>query len=318
MFVAETSPFHVCRHSNAVKKNFIVPSPRFQSEGFINALVDICTQERIDLVIPTFEEIFCLAKGIHRFPENCTVFCENYETLDQLHNKWLFNKKIFSLGFETPRSYLVHSQEELENISLDVPYILKPSYSRAAQKILKVSSRKPPKVTINPQNPLVAQEYLHGKKYCSYSICHQGKLSAHTAYPVDFSIDGNACLNFEAIDHPAIENWVKSFVEKEQFTGQIAFDFIEVAPGKLYAIECNPRGTSGLHLFQEADNLPKAFLNSDHYITPTFGFAKQLAWGMLLYGWKHQKFSKFAKKFLSLSDVIFSRKDLKPFLFHPI
>ena len=164
VFVAETSPFHVCRHSNAVKKNFIVPSPRFQSKGFIDALVDICIQQRIDLVIPTFEEIFCLAKGIHRFPEHCTVFCENYAILDQLHNKWLFNKKILSLGFETPQSYLVHSQEELESVPLDVPYILKPSYSRAAQKILKVSSRTPPKVTINSQNPLVAQEYLHGKK----------------------------------------------------------------------------------------------------------------------------------------------------------
>ena len=127
---------------------------------------------------------------------------------------------------------------------------------------------------------------------------------------------GMPASTFEAIDHPAIERWVKAFVDKEQFTGQIAFDFIEVATGELYAIECNPRGTSGLHLFQEADNLPEAFFQSNHYTTPTFGYAKQLAWGMFFYGWKHRKFSKFMKKFLSLKDVIFSRKDLKPFFFN--
>ena len=318
VFIAETSPYHVCRHSNAVKQNFVVPSPRFNSEGFLAALVAICKNEKIDLVIPTFEEIFCLSQGLNRFPKSCTILCENYKVLDLLHNKWLFNKKIHALGFKAPLSYLVHSQEELEKVPLNVPYILKPSYSRAALKIQKVTSSKPPRVKINPRNPLVAQEYLHGKKYCSYSIAHHGKLSAHTVYPVDFSIEGNSCLNFEAIAHLPIENWVKTFVEKESFTGQIAFDFIELPSGDLYAIECNPRGTSGLHLFQTKDKLPKAFFGPETCITPTLGYSKQLAWGMLLYGWKTGQILQFVRKFIKVRDVIFSTKDLKPFLFQPL
>lgn len=318
IFIAETSPYHVCRPSNAVKKNFIVPSPRFHSEGFINALVEICKNEKIDLVIPTFEEIFCLSKGLHRFPKSCTVFCENYETLDKLHNKWLFNQKIQGLGFKAPRSYLVHTQEELDRAPLDVPYILKPSYSRAALKVQKVSAPTPPKVKIDPHNPLVAQEYLHGKKYCTYSIAHQGKLTAHTVYPQDFSLDDHACLNFVAIDHPAIKEWIQTFVEKEKFTGQIAFDFIETSEGDLYAIECNPRGTHGLNLFQKGDKLPEAFFSNEPYVTPSLGYSKQLSWGMLLYGWKNRNFFDFLRKWLQVPDVIFSKKDLKPFLFQPL
>lgn len=211
---------------------------------------------------------------------------------------------------------MLHSQEELNKLPLKVPYILKPSYSRSGLSIQKVSSRTPPKVDIDPRNPLVAQEWLHGKKFCSYSISHNGKLSAHTVYPVEFSIEGNACLNFEAIHHPKIQLWIASFVEKENFTGQIAFDFIETDENKLYAIECNPRGTSGINLFQEKDNFPAAFFNTqESLIIPELGYSKKLGWGMLFYGWKTRQLLKFAKKFMMVKDVIFSRTDIKPF-FH--
>ena len=319
VFAAETTLHHICRYSNAFENHFIVPSPRFKSEGFINGLVDICKREQIDLVIPTFEEIFCLSKGLDRFPKSCKILCASYETLDQLHNKWHFNKKLETLGVHAPKSYLIHTQKELDAIPFNVPYILKPSYSRAALCIQKVTSKIPPKVKIDPHNPLVAQEWINGEKYCSYSIAHEGKLSAHNVYPVEFSIDGNACLNFEAISHPNIQEWVQKFVEKENFNGQIAFDFIETSSGELHAIECNPRGTSGINLFQEKDNFPSAFFNTqEKLVTPTLGYSKKLAWGMLLYGWKSGQLIKFAKKFIMLEDVIFSKKDLKPFFHQPL
>ena len=109
IFTTETSLHHVCRFSNTFQKHFVVPSPRFKSEGFINALVEICKKEKIDLVIPTFEEIFCLAKGLDRFPKETQVLCSSYEKLDALHNKWRFNKKIEALGFDTPKSHLIHN-----------------------------------------------------------------------------------------------------------------------------------------------------------------------------------------------------------------
>ena len=308
----------MCRFSKAIVKNYVVPSPRFHSERFISTLVEICEKEEIDFVIPTFEEIFCLSKGLDRFPKGCTVFCEDYQTLDHLHNKWSFNQKLIGLRIPAPRSYLVHSQEELDRLPLTVPYILKPSYSRAALKILKVTSETPPRIEIEPHNPLVAQEYIHGKKYCSYTIAHKGKLTAHAVYPLDISIEGNSCLNFEAIDHKGIESWVKNFVSKEAFTGQIAFDFIETEDKTLYAIECNPRGTSGIHLFQEKDDLPRAFFSeSAPCKAPELGFSKQLAWGMLLYGWRSINFKTFIRKFFTIQDVVYSKKDLKPFFFQP-
>ena len=317
VFTAETSHFHVCRFSNATKCNFITPSPRFHSKEFINKLVDIVKKEQISWIIPSFEEIFCLSKGVDQFPKKCTIFCSSYAVLHSLHNKWTFNQKISSHGFDTPQSYLVSSSDELKNIPFKVPFILKPVYSRASLRIYKVDINDPlPSLVMNPANPWVAQEWIKGKKYCSYSIAHEGLLSAHSVYPIHFSIDESSGLNFKAIEHPKIFDWVKAFVKKEHFTGQIAFDFIEKEDGRLYAIECNPRGTSGIHLFHKKDRLDSAFFNPPKkIIQPKLGASKQIAFGMLLYGWKKKNFKLFLKELFTNVDIIFSFKDLRPFFF---
>jgi hypothetical protein len=59
--------------------------------------------------------------------------------------------------------------------------------------------------------------------------------------------------------------WVRQYVNIRSFTGQIAFDMIKCKKdGKLYAIECNPRGTSGIHLFQNYEReLTNCFLEEN-------------------------------------------------------
>ena len=326
VYTADSTRFHLCRFSKAVKKNFTIPSPRFHSKEFINALVRIITKKKIDMIIPAFEEIFCLSKGLDLLPSYCKAFCPSYKVLDELHNKWRFNSKLRRMKTIAPKSFLIQSKKDLKKnalSSLKIPFILKPSYSRASQKVIKIDSLiQLEQIIIDPINPWIAQEFIYGKKFCSYSISIEGKLTAHAVYPLQFSVDDHSCLNFEAIEHPSILNWVKKFVEKEKFTGQIAFDFIESKRGKLYAIECNPRGTSGLHLFQKKDNLTNAFFNSlDALATPQVGFSKQFAFGMLLYGWrsKHpdKTFTEFIKKFFSTTDVIYSKDDITPFIFQP-
>ncbi len=326
VYTADSTRFHLCRFSKAVKKNFFIPSPRFRSKEFITTLTHIISEKKIDMIIPTFEEIFCLSKGFDLLSAHCKIFCSPYKILDELHNKWLFNSKLKQMKKSAPKSFLIQSKNDLKKNdlpSLCMPFILKPSYSRAAQKVIKISSlNQLEQVVIDPLNPWIAQEFIHGKKFCSYSISIQGKLTAHVVYPLQFAIDDHSCLNFEAIEHSPILNWVKTFVEQEKFTGQIAFDFIENEKGKLYAIECNPRGTSGLHLFQKKDNLTDAFFNPfNPMVTPQVGFSKQIAFGMLLYGWKSKHpdntFIKFIKKFFNAKDVIYSKDDITPFISQP-
>jgi len=57
VYAAESSHHHVCRFSNAISKHFIVPRPRFQPKEFVDSLVSVVEKEKIDMVIPSFEEI---------------------------------------------------------------------------------------------------------------------------------------------------------------------------------------------------------------------------------------------------------------------
>jgi len=318
VMIADSHSLHFTRFSNTVKKSFKVPAPRFDPQGFIDKLIKIVREERIDILIPTFEEVLTISNSLTAFPKRCQVFAEPLEKLMPLHSKWLFNQKIKDYGFPTPKSYMATSRDALENVPLKRPYILKPSFSRQAQNVYIIEENKPlPSLTFEKSNPWVAQELLTGEKYCTYSIAINGKLLAHSVYPANETAEGNYCVLFRPLYHQKIRDWVEKFVELENFTGQIAFDFID--NGALHAIECNPRATNGLLLFTDQDHLERAFLNQTQtLITPACEKGKQIAGAMLLYGWRHTGFKKYCKSLFSYSDVIFSKKDLKPFLSIPL
>lgn len=323
VYAADTSTFHLSRFSNAIRKFFVVPSPRFAPQEFIGAVLDIVQEEKIDLLIPIWEEVLYLSKELHRFPKSCKVFCSPFELTHTLHNKWLFTKKMESLGVPAPKAVLVRSKEDLENLQFTTPFVLKECYSRAAQSTVKVDPSDVPSINIESKNPWIAQECLDGKKYCTYSVCYRGKILAHAAYPVEYTLDGSSCLAYEAVEHQGVFHWVKDFVEKVKYTGQVGFDFIETAGGTLYAIECNPRSTGGLHLFSAEERIDRAFLHQNtETIFPKKGYSRQIVAAMVMYGLrngiKEGKFFQYLNKFFTTKDVIFSFYDLKPFLSEPL
>lgn len=323
VIAADTSTFHPLRFSKAVDNFLKIPSPRYQPEEFTKVLSSIIRDERIDLLIPVWEEVLYISRILDQIPKGCEVFCSPFSVVHALHNKWLFTHKLKELGFNAPRALLIEGREDLDRIDFDVPYVLKACYSRASQHVYIIQDGSKPPVDASPQNPWLVQEFISGEKYCSYSICHKGKVLAHSSYPVEYTIDGNSCLAFVSVRHPGILQWVERLVEALNFTGQISFDFIENQNKELYAIECNPRATSGVHLFRRDDPLDKAFLHqTESTIFPKEGNSQQIALGMCLYGlrrgFKEKRLGKFLRKLLTTKDVVYSSNDLKPFLSEPL
>ncbi len=327
IYVAETSIFHLSRFSNCVKKCFVVPSPRFNPADHIKSLIEIIEDEQIDFFIPAWEDIFLISKHLKEFPKACFVFASRYPILHKLHNKSLFIHLLESHNIKTPKTHILESKDDLKNIPLS-KYALKACYSRASQNIYKICEGDPlPEIHPTKSSPWVAQEWLEGNCFCTYSLCHKGKVHAHSTYPVDFTIQkkgminatvGSYCMTFKAIDHPAILEWVQNFCRKITFTGQIAFDFIELPNGELYAIECNPRITSGVTLFSKESGLDEALFGlNKNLIKGDPRIKKQITPGMLLYGWKAaitcKQLPLFFKRLLSFKDLVFHIHDPLPF-----
>lgn len=293
---AESLKYPLCKSSRSVSRSFQVQPPRQDPEGYIEGLEKIIREEKIDLLIPTCEEIYTIAKNRENL--SCEVFCDTFEKLMELHDKWSFIEKAKSLGLAVPRTWRLESNEVL-NFPLEV--VLKPVFSRFGTQVHYLNSHeKLPSLEITKQFPWVAQERLRGPAYCTYSIVREGKIQAHAAYPVKICAGQGACIYFEAVEQKEIFTWIETFVDKIKFTGQIAFDFIQDASGTFYPIECNPRTTSGVHLFTHLD---KAMLQFNEKVEePKKGTKKMLLLAMLGYG--RMKWAK---------DVLFDLRDPWPF-----
>ena len=318
IIVADNGKYYISRFSNYIQKGYTLPNPRFHSKQFLQSLKNLINKEKIDYYIPIFEEGFYVAANINMFDSTCKIFLDDFGKLINLHNKWSFNQLLKQHGFLYPKTKLLTNLAELENL-IDSGYILKKAYTHAAQDIVYLDTKKDiKKITINEKNPWIIQEYIEGKKYCSYSICHAGKVNAFSLYPVQYSIDKSSCIYYESIEDEAIFNWVTELIQKINYTGQIGFDFIKTAEGKLYAIECNPRATAGAHLFNPKECVDQAFFNQNtQLIQSKPGTKKMIGIAMLLYGWRTTKAlvssKSFLKTFSSSSDVIYKKHDIKPY-----
>ncbi len=316
VFMAESLRGHLSEPSAAITKNFLVPPPRQQTGVFLDALEKIAHENKIDLVIPTCEEVFYVAMGRDRFP----AFVEPLEKLRRLHSKWDFIHLARELGLPVPETMLIETESSLTSAMTRWPrVVVKPVYSRFASKTLICPTIQQVKSEVTFDSRWVAQEFIAGAQVCTYSVCHRGNITAHTAYRSDFTAGQGATILFRHVNHTTTFEWVKKIVAEISFTGQIALDFIETDEGKIFAIECNPRTISGTHLLARDANFPESFLNpSAQPVIPLDDFSVQLWMGMLVYGLpaslKKRQFPKWFAAFTSSHDVIFRGDDPLPAL----
>jgi carbamoylphosphate synthase large subunit len=323
--IADSQKLTITRFSNAVDSWHFYPSPRLSPEKFIDALIDIIEKNHIEIMIPLFEELIYISQYKSQFPTNCRVLCADFDLILSLHNKYMLQELLKDKGFAFARSTLIQNEEALKNTTVPYKAILKLSYTRAAQNLHFLEAHAPlPTLPLHSHNPWVLQEKIEGTKYNTFSVCQEGKLLAHACYPIGFTIDGHSCLEFIAIQQKRVQEWVKNFAERTKFTGQIGFDFIECAStNKLYVIDANPRATAGVHLFSNRTEIVNAYLNqTKELIIPEKDARAQIATGMLMYGlanaYRRGRVNNFLKTFFNTPDVVFDKKDLKPFLMTPV
>jgi predicted ATP-grasp superfamily ATP-dependent carboligase len=316
VFMAESLQGHLSEPSRSITQNFLVPPPRQQPDAFLDTLAALVQRQHIDLVVPVNEEVFYIARGRDRLP----AFVEPLQTLRTLHNKWGLVFYAASLGLSVPETILVHNQDDL--LSAYAQWrglVLKPAFSRFASRtlILPTVNRALSALTFDPALPWVAQEFVTGTQVCTYSVVHRGHITAHAAYRSEFTAGQGATIAYEHTEHPAAFAWVKTFVEAGQFTGQIAFDFVEDARGQVTALECNPRATSGVHLLASHPQFARAFFDPGlDCITPNGRTSSMSLTAMLLYGLpgsvKKRRFKRWLGTLLSSRDVLFDWHDPLP------
>lgn len=295
VYSAESMHYPIGRFVKGLSNHFIVPKPNNDLHAYLKAIEKIIINYKIDLLIPTCEEIFHISQGHKEFSMHTRVFCAPFTVLNQLHDKYAFNQLILSYGLNAPESWLIHSAADKEQLPKNEALVLKPIFSRFGSKtIIKPTQKMIDKLQINV--PYVAQRFITGKEYSTYTIAHEGKVLIQSCYHSKYVAGRSTGIYFIPSRIKLIDEFIRQFCEQHHFSGQIAFDFI-ISDNKAYVLECNPRITSGFHLIADRIDWPTLLNNTQQEHEILSEQPLMLGQGMMIHSLKY--LSKDPKAFFN-------------------
>jgi predicted ATP-grasp superfamily ATP-dependent carboligase len=263
--------FGAHRFSRAVAAFHVVPAP--DAPDYVERLTEIAQAERVDVYVPVCSPLAsrydALAKrALEPF---CEVVHPDLETVAMLDDKHRFAEAAARLGLPVPDTHRITDPQQI----LDFDFAAAPGQSYVAKSIAydpvrRMDLTRLPRPTaaaterfvralpISPDNPWILQEFVEGTEYCTHSTVRAGRVRLHCCCP-----SSGFQLNYAMVEHPGIEDWVHRFVGALGVTGQLSFDFMETADGRLYALECNPRTHSAITMFYDHPGVAAAYLGAD-------------------------------------------------------
>jgi len=228
------------------------------------------------------------------------------------HEVFLCDSNRFPVGRFTNQQHSFHrvpSPRHDTAGSQSREFVFKPCYSRfAASALVGPSAGKLSNLTFEPAQTWVAQEKIKGTEVCSFSLANKGRLLAHASYKTPYRAGQGGGIFFEPLEHFGILNYVEAFLRQTNFTGQIGFDFIIDSEDHPWVIECNPRSTSGIHLFA-MDSPMQSDVRMIGAVMPIWGSVQAIM--RLAPG-------KFIRDFRSAKDVLTSKNDRGPMFYIPL
>jgi hypothetical protein len=112
---------------------------------------------------------------------------------------------------------------------------------------------------ISDDRPWIMQEYIPGQEYCTHTTVRDGQMQLHCCCE-----SSPFQVNYAHVDRPDIANWISTFAQSLDLTGQVSFDFIQADnDGQIYAIECNPRTHSAITMFYNHAGVADAYLSPE-------------------------------------------------------
>ncbi|KTC79510.1 ATP-grasp domain-containing protein [Legionella cherrii] len=306
VYSAESLLFPLARCVKGIKKHFVIPKPNQDLTAFIKAIKEIVIQYKIDLLIPTCEEIFYISQGYEELSQHTKVFCEPFERLNQLHHKYTFNQLVREYGLTAPQSWLVNTDKDKQNLPQAAALVLKPVFSRlGSHTLIKPSPKALANLTIN--EPYIAQDFIQGKEYSTYAIARNGEVLIQSCYHSKYRVGRSTGIYFEPAEIKPITEFIKTFCKRFQFSGQIGFDFI-LMNDKAYVLECNPRVTSGFHLLTDKIDWHSILSGQRQYDIPNMQHMQpfMLGQGMMLHSLKYllKNPVRFIKDYRRAHDVL--------------
>ncbi|MEO1241898.1 MAG: ATP-grasp domain-containing protein [Pseudomonadota bacterium] len=251
VFIAEPFKNHLSKPSRAVKRSYQVTAPIIDQTTYLKELLTIIHDEKINLVVPVSEESLHVSLLAPHLPEHTRLLSASHEVLKRLHDKFAFAQTAKRHGLTVPETYR-GDDENAQRLTAEKDYVAKPTHGCSGSG-MTMHRRAEPLAKHYLSHTNILQERIFGREVSSLTLCDQGRILGGVLYEGTV-YSGSVSTCFRRVDDaPAAQDWIKRFAAAEKFTGFVAFDFIIDENKTPWAIECNPRLTSGIHFFDHSD-----------------------------------------------------------------
>lgn len=321
VIVAEPFRLHLAGASRAVAASFQVTAPRQDRAAYLRELTDIVLREKVDLVIPVSEETLHAAHLRDLIPATVGLFTMPPALVLALHDKHSFIGRARPLGLDVPATARLGDAAGAA-LAATGSVVVKPVFSCSGRgvRILPAGATLP---APDPADPAIVQRFVPGAVFSTCSIAQAGRTVATVVYRGGI-MSGTVAVSFVRIrQQTVIATWIENFVAATNYTGFISFDFVVDAEGRAFAIECNPRATSGLHFLHPGDlvaaiiaphTLRTARMRPEQHLQQFYASLTETQSSVL----DRKRFLANLRQLMAARDVTWRWADPLPFLTMPI
>ena len=319
VLVAEPFRWHLCRVSRSVSRSFVVCSPNINTDRYLSDLSDIVIQHDVTLVVPISEESYFVSQLAQRLPPDVNVFAPAQHHYEALHHKLRFAEWADRLNLSVPETHMLGSVRGTCLAALR-DTIIKPVAGCSGVGV-RVHKAEEPLPAVTGEAELI-QTLVSGRLVSTLSLVSNGQLLGSAIYQGSV-FAGSVAICFDPIPMPEqVHHWIVTLISGlDGYHGFLAFDFIIDGEGIPWAIECNPRLTSGIH-FLKSEAVAACLTGADRPDTyiDTISGRKQWFYSTLteayasLFRGRVREFAYTLKQLIVSRDVVWSWHDPLPFL----
>jgi hypothetical protein len=264
--ILDPNPLCLSRFSKYVRGWYRCPQFGRDPLGFLRSLGERLAAEQYDVLLPTHDEIFLVARVQELLEKRVALAVPKFELIERLQSKLQFLKICQDLQLPHPETRVLSTERELTAWT-EFPRFLKLDYGTAGQTVKLVQNQNElHAATATFRNKalwsegvrLLLQNLSEGTQSVFRGVYRQGELVSHHMNVLRMRGVGGSAVARESADHPSVVEHMRRFGREFGWHGPLFADyFYDEAKQRPEYIEANPRigdsansTFSGQHLCQ--------------------------------------------------------------------
>ncbi len=249
VYIGDTKKLSMASFSRYSAGSMVYASPGENKERFIHDILNFVEKKRIDILLPTMEEIFVLSDHLCRLQEKVQLLIPGYEQIRIAHNKKNITNIAKRIGIAVPETWEATEllADGQTSTRLPFPVIIKPKEGKGgwgttrvdtAAELLDVCER-----TENLSEYIV-QRFITGTVVAVCAIYKDGKCFARDSYVAQAVYPlkvGQATIR-KSVHFEDTLHSLTTLLDHLEWNGVCEADYIiEDTSGTSYLLDVNPR-----------------------------------------------------------------------------